>query len=41
MPIVLMSGYAEQRSPGQDANTPLLAKPFTREKHVEALRGLR
>ena len=41
LPIVLMSGYAEQRSPGQNADTPLLAKPFTREKLGEALRGLR
>ena len=41
LPIVLMSGYAEQRSPGQHADTPLLANPFSREKLAEALRGLR
>ena len=41
LPIVLRSGYAEQRSPGHVADTPLLANPFTREKLAKALRGLR
>ena len=41
LPIVLMSGYAEQRKPAnEDIDTPVLAKPFSREKLAEALRGV-
>ncbi len=41
LPVVLMSGFAEsQHELGMDADLPLLAKPFSRDKLLAALRPL-
>ena len=41
LPVVLMSGYADGlRTGSADSGTPLLDKPFTQEKLVEALTTL-
>ena len=42
VPVLLMSGYAEQGDPGVagEGRAPLLDKPFSREQLAEALRAL-
>jgi CheY-like chemotaxis protein len=42
LPMVLMSGFAESHAGGldQDPDLPLLAKPFSRDKLLAALRPL-